>query len=138
MTEINNSAEFTHHVRVYYEDTDAGGVVYHSQYLNFLERTRTEWLRSKGIEQRKLVENEQILFVIRSMDIQYIKPARLDDWLTVTVEPMQYKKASMTLAQTISCGERQLVKAVVKIASLHSQAFKPIRFPDHLKQEIMS
>jgi len=84
MTDTTDYPVFTHHVRVYYEDTDAGGVVYHGQYLNFLERTRTEWLRSKGIEQRKLAENEKILFVIRSMDIQYIKPARLDDWLTVT------------------------------------------------------
>lgn len=129
---------FYQQVRVYYEDTDAGGVVYHAKYLNFLERVRTDWLRAKGIEQKSLAEVEHIVFVITSLEIQYLKPAFLDDLLTIYLSPKKYRNASMDIMQRIFNNDILLVDATVKIACVNNKTLSPVRFPKHLKQEIMS
>ncbi|MBF0589784.1 MAG: tol-pal system-associated acyl-CoA thioesterase [Magnetococcales bacterium] len=120
-------------LRVYYEDTDAGGVVYHSQYLNFLERARTEWLRSLGIEQQPLMEQSGIRFLVAEMSIRFLAPARLDDKLSIRVELDACKRVSLTLNQTIRRdGEsRPLIEATVRIASV-GENFRPARIPEDL------
>ncbi len=128
---------YQHQFRVYYEDTDAGGVVYHANYLNFFERTRTEWLRSKGLEQSRMSQKENIVLAISKMDIDFIRPARLDDLLTVTCQPTSHKRASMIIHQTMYCGDQLLAKATVKVASLKADAFRPTPFPQHLIQELL-
>ena len=128
---------YKHQFRVYYEDTDAGGVVYHANYLNFFERTRTEWLRSKGLQQSIMCQNDNIVLAIRHMDIDFIKPARLDDLLTVSCQAVSYRKASMQIDQTMYCGDQLLSTAKVTVASLRADAFKPTRFPQHLIEELL-
>ena len=101
-------------VTVYYEDTDAGGVVYHANYLKFFERARTEMLRSIGLNQQVLLE-QHIGFVVRHIDIDFLKGARLDDKLTVNTSVSQLKKASLTFCQELVNPEGQLLcKAIVK------------------------
>lgn len=120
-------------IRVYYEETDAGGVVYHSNYLNFMERARTEWLRHLGFGQEQLYRERGLLFAVTNMEIQFLAPARLDDTLTVSVSLQAHKQASMVLQQTIQHAQlpRQLIQASVRIAVLN-QHFKPTRLPDDL------
>ena len=95
---------FTFSVRVYYEDTDAGGVVYHANYLKFLERCRSEWLRSLGFEQADLLRDLGIAFVVRSVNLDYLKPARLDDLLTISVEAEKIARAQIFFRQRIRRG----------------------------------
>lgn len=128
---------YRHQFRVYYEDTDAGGVVYHANYLNFFERTRTEWLRSKGLQQSIMCQNDNIVLAIRHMDIDFIKPARLDDLLTISCQPISYKKASMQIEQSMHCGDHLLSTATVTVACLRADAFRPTRFPEHLLKELL-
>ena len=123
-------------VRVYYEDTDAGGVVFYANYLKFLERARTELLRDQGYEQDGLVKNFGIIFAVRSLSIDYLKPARFNQLLQVSAEITAFKKASMDFCQTIHHNEQLLVAAQVKIACLDSQAFKPKAIPDFLLQSL--
>ncbi len=99
---------FVWKVRVYWEDTDAGGVVYHSRYLNFFERARTEWLRSIGIYQAKIASEDNVLFAIRNMDIDFVQAARLDDELDITVHSVNAGGVRMTLSQDVTrCCDRQ-------------------------------
>lgn len=116
-------------MRVYYEDTDAGGVVYHSNYLNFMERARTEWLRALGFEQTDLRDQLQVLIVIHSMQIAFKKPARFNDLLTVKSHLTALGQSSWHCAQTILKGDEILIEAQVKAAFVNSQTFKPIRIP---------
>lgn len=120
-------------IRVYYEETDAGGVVYHSNYLHFMERARTEWLRQLGFGQAQLYRERGLLFAVTKMEIQFLAPARLDDTLTVSVSLQACKQASMVLQQTIHHDQKQqqLIQASVRIAVLN-QTFKPTRLPDDL------
>ncbi|MBF0184879.1 MAG: tol-pal system-associated acyl-CoA thioesterase [Magnetococcales bacterium] len=122
-------------MRVYYDATDAGGVVYHSHYLNYMERARTEWLRQFGFEQHRLYRELGMLFAVTWMEIQFLAPARLDDELTVSVTLQAHKQASLSLQQTIDrqADHRQLIRANVRIAALNSQ-FKPTRLPRELLQ----
>lgn len=122
-------SKYTHQFRVYYEDTDAGGVVYHANYLNFLERTRTEWLRSKGLHQSSMREQNNVILAIRKMDIDYLLPARLDDLLVISTEVESHTKVSMWVNQEIRVNDTLLVKAKVQIVSLNAEKFKPMRFP---------
>lgn len=119
--------------RVYYEDTDAGGVVYHSQYLNFMERARTEWLRSLGFSQRVLREDLQVLFVVHRIEIAYKKPARLDDVLQIQTEITKIGHGSMKCQQVIRRGDTLLIDATVNIACVHAETFKPIGIPPRIK-----
>ncbi len=116
-------------MRVYYEDTDAGGVVYHSNYLNFMERARTEWLRALGFEQTDLRDQLQVLIVIHSMQIAFKKPARFNDLLTVKSHLTALGQSSWHCAQTILKGDEILIEAQVKAAFVNSQTFKPTRIP---------
>ena len=123
-------------VTVYYEDTDAGGVVYHANYLKFFERARTEMLRSIGLNQQVLLE-QRIGFVVRHIDIDFLKGARLDDKLTVNTSVSQLKKASLTFCQELVNPEGDLLcKAIVKVACINNQNMRPIAMPQSLSVEL--
>ena len=139
---MNNVTEpirdsFVWQVRVYWEDTDAGGVVYHSQYLNFFERARTEWLRSRGVHQAKLADEAGIVFAIRHMEIDWLGPARLDDVLDVSVFDVDAGRSRLTFRQnmTRSADGQRLASAVVTAACLDAESFKPTRMPDWIRTE---
>jgi acyl-CoA thioester hydrolase len=123
---------FTWQVRVYYEDTDSGGVVYYANYLKFLERARTEWLRHFGFEQSRLREEEQKIFVVRQVTIDYLKPAVFDDLLEIVVKPAKIGRASLTLEQQILRQSTLLCTASVQIACVNSLNFRPQSLPHAL------
>jgi acyl-CoA thioester hydrolase len=131
-------------VRVYYEDTDAGGVVYHSQYLNFMERARTEWLRHLGFHQTHLRDDLNILFVVHSMQIQFKKPARFDDALFVSNQLLVLGRGSFECRQIIlrphpeTHAQDILIEADVKIACVNATTFKPMGIPAPIKQSMES
>ena len=114
---------------MYYEDTDLGGVVYYANYLKFLERARTEWLRSLGFAQTVLAAEHGVVFVVRSIALDYLKPARFDDQLDVTVEIADTGASRIGLAQRVRRGADDLVTASVDIACVHTATFKPVRIP---------
>jgi tol-pal system-associated acyl-CoA thioesterase len=116
---------FTWTVRVYYEDTDTGGVVYYANYLKFMERARTEWLRSLGFEQDQLIRDAGIIFAVRSVEVDYLRPARFNDALTVTAEVVHNGGASITFRQEVRRGDEVLCRGKVKIASLDAQTLRP-------------
>ena len=121
---------FIHHVRVYWEDTDAGGVVYHAQYLAFLERARSEWMRALGHGQELLREVHGLVFAVRAMRIDFRSPARLDDLLDVTVELRECRRASLVLAQSIRRDDDALLlDAEVRVAALDAPTFRPRAIP---------
>ncbi len=125
-----NTDIFAWPVRVYYEDTDAGGVVYHANYLRFMERARNEWLRAKGHPVEQIVEQEKKLFVVRSVQIQFARPARLGDELQVSAEVVDTRRASMLLRQQVTRNSGELlVTAEVELAMVDSQRFRPVRLP---------
>jgi tol-pal system-associated acyl-CoA thioesterase len=124
---------FVFPVRVYYEDTDAGGVVYHSQYLNFMERARTEWLRASGFVQSVLKQEMQVLFVVHSMQIQFKKPARLDDDLKVVSQLIEMGRGSFNCQQQIMRDDVILLEAQVKVACVDADSFKPTGIPARIK-----
>lgn len=119
-------------VRVYYEDTDAGGVVYYANYLKFLERARSEWLRAKGVEQPELLREYSVLLVVRKVAVNYLKPAKFNDELIVTARIASVGRARAEFHQTIE-REHVLVDARIEIACVHASGFKPAPFPDVLK-----
>ena len=123
---------FSFPIRVYWEDTDAGGVVYHGSYVRFLERARTEWLRAQGIGQRTLRADEDVVLAIRDMTLDFRSPARLDDELQVSVAMTERRTASLVVAQEISRGDRVLVTAVVRVACLTASTFRPRPLPEWL------
>lgn len=125
-------------IRVYYEDTDSGGVVYHSNYLNFMERARTEWLRSLGFEQDELIANHQCIFAVHSMNLNFRRPAKFNDLLLVQSHIIDVSGASFELEQKIIRGDELLCQAVVKIACLNANRFRPIAIPPLLLTEIQS
>lgn len=132
--------EFILPVRVYYEDTDSGGMVYHANYLKFMERARTEWLRSQGFEQDSLVNEHGIIFAVRSLRLDYLRPGRFNDWLKVHTYPLHYGSASLNFSQTVQReGEREpLCQAEVKVACLDAQTFRPRPIPKLIIAEITS
>jgi acyl-CoA thioester hydrolase len=141
---------FSWRTRVYWEDTDAGGVVYYANYLRFMERARTEWLRTLGFCQRDLALNHGVLFAVTRVRIDYRRPARLDDELSVTCDPRTVGAASVSFAQNIlraSSATRTdaaeppgafdpapgvLTEAEVRIACLDARTFRPLRTPEFL------
>ena len=125
-------------IRVYYENTDAGGVVYHSQYLNFMERARTEWLRYLGFEQEYLKASLNIVFVVHSMQIQFKKSAKLDDLLTVSNQMITLGRGSFECHQTILLEQQVLIVAQVKIACVDALTFKPTGIPAPIKLSMES
>jgi acyl-CoA thioester hydrolase len=123
-------------VRVYYEDTDAGGVVYHANYLNFMERARTEWLRALGFEQDLLRTEHKLLFAVHSMQLTYRRPARFNDALLIQSRLNKAAGASMQFEQNIYRGEELLCQASVRIASLDAESFRPKSIPTFILTEM--
>ena len=123
-------------IRVYWEDTDAGGVVYHASYLRFLERARSEWLRSLGHAQQVLRDREDVVFVVRSMRLEFLRAARLDDELDVDVVPAALRPASLLLAQTIRRGGETVLSAEVKVACVTASDFRPRALPAALGTDL--
>ncbi|MCK5665799.1 MAG: tol-pal system-associated acyl-CoA thioesterase [Thiotrichaceae bacterium] len=133
-------SEFIWPVRIYYEDTDSGGVVYHSNYLNFMERARTEWLRSMQLEQDDIINEHAIMFVVRSLTIDYLKPAVFNDKLIVKSSFQKVGKASVVFEQLIlrQSSDEILTKAIVKIASLDVIQKKPAVIPQAVYNKFLS
>ena len=132
---------FVWSIRVYYEDTDAGGLVYHANYLKFMERARTEWLRARGYEQDALIKRQGVLLVVRSVTVEFNKPARFNELIFVGVRLRQLRRASIIFEQFItrpleSGGEDVLTRAVIKVASLDAVTFKPKPIPHTLRQDL--
>ena len=123
---------FSWPVRVYYEDTDLGGVVYYANYLKFLERARTEWLRARGFEQTALAAVHQVMFIVRSVSLDYRKPARFNDEIEVTVELREIGASRIALQQLVRRGQEEMVAAQVEIACVNTISFKPVRIPSSL------
>ena len=120
-------------LRVYYEDTDSGGVVYYANYLKYLERGRTEWLRSLGVEQQNLADRDGLVFAVRHLDIDYHRPARLDDRVRVLTTPTEIGRASVVFEQSVSRDEDKLVGARVRVACVDQKKLKPAAIPDWLR-----
>jgi acyl-CoA thioester hydrolase len=127
-------AAFSLPVRVYYQDTDAGGVVYHASYLSFFERARTEWLRSLGYDLRRMADDEGVLFIVRELRVAYLRPAELDDLLGITVAVEHLGRAQFTLSQRAVRGEEVLAEASVNLACVAAGSFRPLRLPDALRR----
>jgi acyl-CoA thioester hydrolase len=123
-------------VRVYFENTDAGGVVYHGEYLKFLERARTEWLRHLGYEHQALARDHRVLFVVASMAIEFAKPARLDDSLAVSVRLESLGKVRCVFVQEVRRDDEVLVKAKVTVASVNAENMKPAEIPEGLRRKM--
>lgn len=134
---MNPSVVFSWPVRVYWEDTDAGGVVYHAAYLRFLERARSEWLRACGVDQSQVRAQHGLLFVVSDMHIAFHAPARLDDVLDVRIEAFTRRSASLRFTQCIlrPADGAHLIQAQVRVACIDAVRFKPRRIPEFLRME---
>jgi acyl-CoA thioester hydrolase len=126
-------------VRVYYEDTDAGGVVYHSRYLNFMERARTEWLRRLGFEQDTLAAREGVIFAVHRAEVDFLRPARFNELLAVTAEIGERRRASLGFRQEVrrSGDDLLLCRAVIRVACLDAGRLRPCPLPPGLMTEIL-
>lgn len=120
-------------IRVYYEDTDAGGIVYYANYLRFCERGRTELLRRAGFENKSLAEQRGLLFVVRRLGAQYHSPARLDDLLGLETTVSEIGNSSFTMAQRVTKDGKVLFEMDVQLVCVNENA-RPVRMPDDLKQ----
>jgi len=120
-------------VRIYYEDTDSGGVVYHSNYLNFMERARTEWLRSLKINQQTLKDELNLLFVVHQIDIKFIKPAIFNDLIEVETTLKQITPVRVELEQHIKRQSDLLISASVEVVGVNARTLKPVRIPQQIK-----
>ena len=123
-------------VRVYYEDTDAGGVVYYANYLKFFERCRTEWMRLAGHDQSALAAEAGIAFVARKASCEYLKPARLDDQLTVGLEVEKLTRVRVVFRQHVRRGDEELVTGTVEIACVDAAKMTPAPIPDFLHKKL--
>lgn len=120
-------------MRVYYEDTDAGGVVYYANYLSFMERARTEWLRALGFEQPEMAATHGVLFVVRSVHIDYLKPSRFNDSLQVTVEVVNVGGSRIRFLQRVLRGNEEVVRAEVDVVCVSTDTFRPARVPPDMR-----
>lgn len=125
-------------VRVYYEDTDSGGVVYYANYLKFMERARTEWLRARGFEQDALFREQRLMFAVRSLTVDYHRPARFNDLLAVVSEVAETRGASLLFEQTVrrDTSTEALCSARVRVACIDAESFRTRRIPRRLMEEI--
>ena len=130
------SAHFRFPVRVYWEDTDAGGIVFYANYLKFFERARTEWLRALGHSQQEMVDTTGCMFVVQDTHVRYLRPARLDDMLVVTVHVTERGKASLRIAQQAWCGDRLLAEGEIRIGCVERATMKPTRIPGPILEAI--
>jgi len=124
---------FFHNVKIYYEDTDSGGVVYYANYLNFLERARSEMIYSFGLSNNKLLEEHKTLIIVKNCQIEYKKPAKLEDKLQIYSSIESYKKASFTMNQKIMKDKDIVLKSKIHLVTVSPQG-KPIKIPDILKK----
>ena len=130
------SQRFRHATRVYWEDTDAGGIVYYANYLKFFERARTEWLRSLGVEQQLMREQLGAMFIVSRTTVRYLRPARLDDTLDVTVEVRDAARASLSLAQQALRGTELLAEGEIRIACVDAPSLRLRRIPEEVLNKI--
>ncbi len=129
-------APFRIPVRVYYQDTDAGGVVFHGQYLAFMERARTELLNEAGIDIVRIAEERRVLFMVYQVAVKYHQPARLNDLLTVSAEIAKMGRASLVFRQRVERGPELLVEGDVTVALVDRDRMKPARIPTELEQAL--
>jgi acyl-CoA thioester hydrolase len=127
---------FTYPIRVYYEDTDAGGVVYHANYLKFFERARTEMLRAMGFEQDEIRANDGIIFAVRSVQVDYLRPALFNKLLQVSADVTEIKKASLTFNQQINHDGNVLCTGIIRIACLDAHTLRPKAIPEYLLESL--
>lgn len=139
----SSTMPFTHSIRIYWEDTDAGGIVFYANYLKFMERGRTEWLRSLGIEQQRLRDEVGRMFVVSEATIKYLQPARLDDELVVTAQLQSAGRASMAILQQVLLKPKQptdtpvlLCEGTIRIGWVDAASMRPARIPPTLIQTI--
>ncbi|HEX7815264.1 tol-pal system-associated acyl-CoA thioesterase [Dyella sp.] len=126
----SHSSPYAWPIRVYWEDTDAGGVVYHSNYVKFLERARSEWLRGLGVHQSRVQEETGLVFLVREMQLDFLKAALLDDELRVTVEVKERRSASILFTQSIFRADgTELLRAMVRIACVDTRRMRPVPIP---------
>lgn len=130
------SNPFTWPVRVYWEDTDAGGVVFYANYLKFFERARTEWLRERGVGQQQMKDDTGHMFVVAESRVRYARPARLDDSLEISVELRSCGRASMLIAQQAWRGSELLAEGEIRIGCVDALTFRPQRFPNPILQAL--
>jgi acyl-CoA thioester hydrolase len=129
---MNPGSEFIWRTRVYWEDTDGGGVVYYANYLKFMERARTEWLRSLGHVQSELAEKFGFVFAVVEVNVHYRRPARLDDELAISCVPVPEGNASIRFRQVVRRGEQTLVEGEVRVACVDARSFRPRRLPEFI------
>jgi acyl-CoA thioester hydrolase len=119
-------------VRVYFQDTDAAGVVFHATYLDFMERARIEWLRAKGFEPRELARRFRLLFIVRQMQVSYLKPAQLDDLVRVSAAVEKMGRVQVTFVQEVRRGGEALMRASVNVACVETGSFRPVPIPEEV------
>ena len=132
---MSKSKIFSWPVRVYFQDTDAGGVVYHASYVNFMERSRTEWLRTFGYSNTGLMKELGVVFVVRSLKLDYLKPALLDDLVTVTSQIKEIGRSRVNILQTVTRDKDLLVEGEVHLVCVDVKTFKPVSVPDVLRKQ---
>ena len=134
-TNLKTDPAFTLPTRVYYQDTDAGGVVYHSTYLNFMERARYEWMLGLGLDIKVLAEVHRVIFMIRSLNIEYFKPAMLDDLLDVTVQDADLGRTRITISQHVLREQTTLVSATTQVVCVGADTLKLASLPTSLRNK---
>ncbi len=133
-----STAAFEWPIRVYYEDTDAQGVVYYANYFRFMERARTEWLRSLGVDQEHMLNVERRLFVVVRVEVDFVAPARFNDELTVTARLAGMSRATFDIEQNVYCDSRLCCRGKIQAAFLNADSLKPLRVPRTLFEESKS
>jgi acyl-CoA thioester hydrolase len=123
-------------IRIYFEDTDAGGVVYHAQYVKFLERARTEWLRSLGYSNTELEQQHGVLFIVSEINLQFLRPARLDELIEVSVVVTELTRVRGVFSQEIRRAEELLLTARITVATVNAKTLKPCEMPPELKRKM--
>ena len=131
------SKEFTHEIKVYYEDTDSGGVVYYSNYLKFLERARTELINTIGLSNKILLDEYKTLIIVKSCNIEYMKPAKLEDKLQIYSSIESFNKASFIMIQNIKKKDDLIIKAKLKLVTVNKEG-KPIKIPSVLEKHLIN
>lgn len=132
--------DFLWRVRVYYEDTDSGGVVYYANYLKYMERARTEWLRQLGFEQDELASRDNVLFAVKRAEVDYLRPARFNDALEIRSTVVERGRASLTFEQKITNPAEEgelLCSGRIRVACIDATSFRPRPLPDPLRNQLM-
>ena len=132
---MTDASVFVWPVRVYYEDTDAGGIVYYANYLKFMERARTEWLRHYGIDLRELAAQAHKMFVVRSANLVFLQPAYLGEVLDVSVEVIRRRPASVTLRQQVASADKVLCTGEIRLACVEPLSMRPCTLPSFIQEE---